>query len=66
MNTFEKLHETLMHEMRLIHAPVAIKYFFDQAELDSFKKTQPHYSPIKPLTFCQSEVAHAWKVLQCL
>ena len=31
MNTFEKLHETLMREMRLIHAPVAIKYFFDQA-----------------------------------
>ena len=56
MNTFEKLHETLMREMRLIHSPVAIKYFFDQEELDSFKKNQPHYSPIKPLTFCQSEV----------
>ena len=27
MNTFEKLHETLMREMRLIHAPVAIKYW---------------------------------------
>ena len=56
MNTFEKLHETLMREMRLIHAPVAIKYFFDQAELDAFKKNQSYYSPIKPLTFCQSEV----------
>ena len=56
MNTFEKLHETLMREMSLIHAPVAIKYFFDQAELDSFKKNQSYYSPIKPLTFCQSEV----------
>ena len=56
MNTFEKLQETLMRELRLMHAPVAIKYFFDQDKLDSFKKDQPHYSPIKPLTFCQSEV----------
>ena len=56
MNTFEKLSETLMRELRLIHAPVAIKYFYDQKELDSFKETQPHYSPMKPLTFCQSEV----------
>lgn len=56
MNTFEKAQETLMHELRLIHTPVAIKYFFDQKELDAFKKTQPHYSHVKPLTFCQSEV----------
>lgn len=59
MNTFEKLSETLMRELRLIHAPVAIKYFYDQKELDSFKETQPHYSPMKPLTFCQSEVGSA-------
>lgn len=56
MNKYEKLHETLMREMRLIHAPVAIKYFHDQKELDTFKETHPYYSPVKPLTFCQSEV----------
>jgi uncharacterized protein (DUF169 family) len=56
MNAFEKLHDVLMHELRLIHAPVAIKYFFDQQELDVFKQTQQYYSPVKPLTFCQSEV----------
>ena len=49
MNTFEKLHETLMREMRLIHAPVAIKYFFDQAELDSFKKNRATRGAIIPL-----------------
>lgn len=56
MNVFEKYHDVLMHELRLIHAPVAIKYFFDQKELDAFKETQSYYSPVKPLTFCQSEV----------
>ncbi len=53
---FVKMQELLMRELRLMHYPVAIKYFFDQAELDAFRKDQPHYSPVKPLTFCQAEI----------
>lgn len=53
---FVKMQEMLMRELRLMHYPVAIKYFFDQAELDAFRNTQPHYAPVKPLTFCQAEI----------
>lgn len=53
---FAGIQELLMRELRLMHYPVAIKYFFDQAELDAFRKDHPHYSPVKPLTFCQAEI----------
>lgn len=39
-----------------MHLPVAIKYFFDQAELEAFKAQVPYYAPVKPLTFCQAEI----------
>jgi uncharacterized protein (DUF169 family) len=53
---FAKMQETLMRELRLMHYPVAIKYFFDAAELAAFRKDYPHYAPVKPLTFCQAEI----------
>lgn len=53
---FVQMQEQLMRELRLMHYPVAIKYFFDQAELDAFRKDYPHYAPVKPLTFCQAEI----------
>lgn len=56
MSDFACVQELLMRELRLMHYPVAIKYFFDQAELDAFRKERPHYSPVKPLTFCQAEI----------
>lgn len=53
---FAKMQEVLMRELRLMHYPVAIKYFFDAEELAAFRRDQPHYSPVKPLTFCQAEI----------
>ena len=53
---FAKMQEILMRELRLMHYPVAIKYFFEAAELAAFRTGKPHYSPVKPLTFCQSEI----------
>jgi uncharacterized protein (DUF169 family) len=50
------MQEILMRELRLMHYPVAIKYFFDEAELAAFRAEKPHYSPVKPLTFCQAEI----------
>ena len=50
------MQELLMRELRLMHYPVAIKYFFDQAGLDAFRASTPHYEPVKPLTFCQAEI----------
>jgi uncharacterized protein (DUF169 family) len=53
---FAAQQEFLMRELRLMHYPVAIKYFFDDAELNAFRAAQPHYAPVKPLTFCQAEI----------
>ena len=56
MNIFARLQEVLMRELRLMHYPIAVKYFFDKKELEDFKRDQPHYAPVKALTFCQAEV----------
>ncbi len=53
---YAELHEFFMRELRLMHAPVGIRFFFDEASLAAFKQARPHYAPIKPLTFCQAEL----------
>ncbi len=54
--SYPQMQQALMDELRLMHYPIAIKYFFDQAELDAFKEKAPHYLPAKALTFCQAEL----------
>lgn len=54
--SYQDMQRVLMDELRLMHYPIAIKYFFDQAELDDFKARVPHYLPAKALTFCQAEL----------
>ena len=34
--SYQDMQQALMDELRLMHYPIAIKYFFDQAELDAF------------------------------
>ncbi|MBQ8665012.1 MAG: DUF169 domain-containing protein [Mailhella sp.] len=50
------VHDFFMRELRLMHTPVGIKFFFDEAELEEFRARGEHYSPVKPLTFCQAEL----------
>jgi uncharacterized protein (DUF169 family) len=54
--TYQEMQRVLMDELRLMHYPIAIKYFFDQKELDAFVRDAPHYVSAKPLTFCQAEI----------
>uniref|UniRef100_I2Q667 DUF169 domain-containing protein n=1 Tax=Desulfovibrio sp. U5L TaxID=596152 RepID=I2Q667_9BACT len=54
--SYQEMQRVLMDELRLMHYPIAIKYFFDQAELDAFKARGTHYLPAKALTFCQAEI----------
>ena len=54
--SYRDMQRVLMDELRLMHYPIAIKYFFDQGELDEFKARQTYYQPAKPLTFCQAEL----------
>lgn len=53
---YAELSAFLMRELRLMHAPVGMRFFFDQKQLEDFKATQSFYSPVKPLTFCQAEL----------
>ena len=59
--TYQEMQELLMKEMRLYHYPVAVKFFFDQADVDRFKKEAEFYTPVKPMTFCQWELAARMK-----
>ncbi|MBI9112803.1 DUF169 domain-containing protein [Maridesulfovibrio ferrireducens] len=59
--TYKEMQELLMKEMRLYHYPVAIKYFYDQAEVDHFKEKADFHVPVKAMTFCQWEIAARMK-----
>ncbi|MEW6079836.1 MAG: DUF169 domain-containing protein [Thermodesulfobacteriota bacterium] len=56
--TYQEMQRMLMEELRLYHYPIAVKFFFDQSRVDAFKeKADEYHSPVKPLTFCQWEIA---------
>lgn len=43
---------TLRNLLKMKYYPVAVKYFFDQAELDAFKENVEFKTALKPITFC--------------
>lgn len=47
----------LMRELRLYHHPVAVTFLFTEDDVLEFSRQTPHYRPVKPLSFCQWEVA---------
>lgn len=56
--TYKEIQDVLMRELRLYHYPVAVKFFFNEAELERFKQNAPEiHTPLKPMTFCQWEIA---------
>jgi uncharacterized protein (DUF169 family) len=55
-DTYRAMQETLMNELRLMHYPIAIKYIFDEKELNDLAAKTDHYVPARPLTFCQAEI----------
>ena len=59
--SLKEMQHTLMEELRLYHFPIAVKFFFDQAEVDEFKEKTEFYQPVKPMTFCQWEIAARMK-----
>ena len=59
--SYIEMQHTLMAELRLYHFPIAVKFFFDQSEVDTFKKEHEFYTPVKPMTFCQWEIAARMK-----
>jgi uncharacterized protein (DUF169 family) len=60
--SYAAMQDTLMAELRLMHYPIAVKYFFEQAALDEFEvNAEQVFSPAKPISFCQWEIAPRMK-----
>lgn len=62
MHMYKEIQDVLMKELRLYHYPVAVKFFFDQEEVDAFQAAAPEiHTPLKAMTFCQWELAARMK-----
>ncbi len=59
--TYADAHKILMDELRLYHSPIALTFLFDDASVEEFKEKHEVYSPLKPMTFCQWELAARMK-----
>ncbi|BDV00596.1 hypothetical protein TDMWS_06810 [Thermodesulfomicrobium sp. WS] len=60
--TYTEMQDLLMRELRLYHYPIAVKFFYDQEAVDAFKAAADEYVvPVKPMTFCQWEIAARMK-----
>ena len=60
--TYKEMQDVMMKEMRLYHYPIAVKFFYDQAELDHFQNNAGEiHTPLKAMTFCQWEIAARMK-----
>ena len=55
--TFENMEKLLMDALRLYHHPIAVLFLFSDEEIAEFKKTYEYVSPVKPITYCQWEIA---------
>lgn len=51
------MEELLMRELRLYHHPIAVTWLFTDEEVRNFASQTPHVKPVKPLSFCQWEIA---------
>jgi uncharacterized protein (DUF169 family) len=54
---YAEMEKILMEELRLYHHPIAVTWLFTDADVEMFKAKTSHVTPVKPLTFCQWEIA---------
>ena len=55
--SYQEMERVLMHELRLYHHPIAVTFLKTDEEVETFKQKTPHVVPVKPITFCQWEIA---------
>ena len=46
-----------MQKLKLYHNPVAVTWLFSDEDIQKFKQENDYVTPVKPLTFCQWEIA---------
>ena len=54
---YSVLEDLLMRELKLYHNPMAVTWLFSDEDVARFKEENDHVVPVKPLTFCQWEIA---------
>ncbi|MDR3320155.1 MAG: DUF169 domain-containing protein [Desulfovibrio sp.] len=54
---YAEMEKTLMEALRLYHHPVAVTWLFTDKDVDEFRAKTPCVTPVKPITFCQWEIA---------
>ncbi|MGE4553380.1 MAG: DUF169 domain-containing protein, partial [Desulfovibrionaceae bacterium] len=60
--TNQEMHAALYDNLRLYHFPVAIKFLFKDEDVADFEnRTAEYVTPVKPMTFCQWEIAARMK-----
>ncbi len=59
--SYKRMEEVLMQELRLYHYPIAVTFLQSDAAVEEFKRTTPHVVPVKPITYCQWEIAARMK-----
>lgn len=52
-----EMEKILMDELRLYHHPIAVTWLYTDEDVENFRQKTPHIRAIKPLTFCQWEIA---------
>ncbi|MGL1932007.1 MAG: DUF169 domain-containing protein [Desulfotalea sp.] len=61
MTSYKEMQNTLMGDLRLYHFPIAVKFFYEQEEIDKFKEEAEFHVPMKKMTYCQWEIAARMK-----
>ncbi len=59
--TYREMEDILMKELRLYHYPIAITFLRSDEAVAEFKRVTPHVVPVKPITYCQWEIAARMK-----
>ena len=54
---YSEMEAILMKELRLYHHPIAVTFLFTDEDVARFKEATPHVVPVRPLTYCQWEIA---------
>lgn len=54
---YKQIEELFMRQLKLYHNPVAVTWLFSDEEVQKFKWENDYATPVKPLTFCQWEIA---------
>ena len=55
--SYAEMDALLYEELRLYHHPIAVIFLRTPEEVENYKKNNEFLEPVKPLTFCQWEIA---------